>query len=112
MSSTGPAPFTIESSEEDGRVVLSPRGELDLATAPELEAALNGPLNEGRHVELRLAGLEFMDSTGVRILVSGHALAEEAGGSLTIVNAPPGSPVARILDVSGVGEGLGLTTGD
>jgi anti-sigma B factor antagonist len=110
--STGPAPFSIESSEEDGRVVLAPRGELDLATAPELEAALHAPLKQGRRVELRLAGLDFMDSTGVRILVSGHALAAEGDAELTIVNAPPGSPVARILDVSGVGDGLGLIASD
>ncbi len=108
-----PEEFTIDVSEEDDRVVVVPHGELDIASAPELENTVMRALHEGLDVVLRLGELEFMDSSGVRILVAGHAAAQMDGaGSLTIVNAAPGSTVARILEVSGVATGLGVLAPD
>ena len=108
-----PEEFSVGVSQEDGRVVVVPRGELDLVGAPELEDVVLGALGEGRDVVLRLGELEFMDSSGVRVLVAGHAASQlDGAGALTIVNAAPGTTVARILGVSGVDTGLGVVEPD
>lgn len=109
LMSSQPEEFTITVSERDDRVVVVPRGELDILGAPELESTVLRALHEGLDVELRLDELDFMDSSGVRVLVAGHAAAQlDGSGALTIVNAQAGTTVARILEVSGVGTGLGL----
>ena len=98
--------FSIETSEAGDALLVRPHGELDLATSPELERLVLGRLEQGRAVVLDLRGLEFMDSSGVRVLVAANAQAESEGGSLRIVRPEPGSPVERILVVSGIDRAL------
>ena len=71
-----------------GACTSSLRGELDLATAPELERLLEE--RGGDEVVVDLRALEFMDSSGVRVLVAGHALAGREGGRLAIVRPRAG----------------------
>jgi anti-anti-sigma factor len=97
-----PTGFSISISDRDGRAVVVIRGELDLATAPELEAAIQGRLDEGRDVVVDLRELEFMDSTGLRVLVSAHARVEGTEQRFLIVRPLPGAPIERILAVAGV----------
>jgi anti-sigma B factor antagonist len=100
--------FTIETSQEAGRLVVRPCGELDLATAPDLEELVLGRLADRRPVVLDLRGLSFMDSSGVRVLVAAHARASDGGGELTIVRPEPGGAVDRVLEISGVVRALQL----
>ncbi|HET6507297.1 MAG TPA: STAS domain-containing protein [Baekduia sp.] len=101
MSGSGPAPFSVTVEQVDERSVVTARGELDLATAPELESALLPPLREGASVALDLRALEFMDSTGVRVIVAAHLAAQEHGGALAVA-VVDGGPVARVLEISGL----------
>lgn len=89
----------------DDAVVVALRGELDLATAPAVEDAVVGRVRDGGWVVLDLRGLEFMDSSGVRVIVTAHGLAQESGGRLTIVRGVPDGPVQRVLEISGL-EGV------
>jgi len=102
VSGTGPAPFSVAVREADGLLVVVARGELDLATAPELEAALLTPLRDGASAVLDLRDLDFMDSTGVRVIVAAHHAAEEHGGRFAIVRTSPDGAVARVLEISGL----------
>ena len=101
-------PFSIDVAQHGSRTVLSLSGELDLATVGELEGALSSRLDAGEHVVVDLRPLAFMDSSGVRALVAGHAAAQECDGSLTIVRPPQGSEVDRVIDVSGIATALGM----
>jgi anti-sigma B factor antagonist len=103
-----PTGFSISISDRDGRAVVVIRGELDLATAPELEAAIQGRLDEGQDVVVDLRELEFMDSTGLRVLVSAHARVEGTEQRFLIVRPLPGAPIERILAVAGVEQVLDL----
>jgi anti-anti-sigma factor len=96
-----PPGFGISTSELDGRSVVTIRGELDLATAPDLEQAINERLDAGDAVIVDLRELQFMDSTGLRVLVHAHARAGEQG-RFSIVRPPPGGPIAKILAIAGV----------
>lgn len=108
MSGQQPGDFSISTDERGGAVVVTLRGELDLATAPEVEDAVLEPVRAGGHVVLDLRGLDFMDSSGVRVLVAAHSAAQDGGGRLTIVRAAPGGPVQRVLEISGLEEVLEL----
>jgi anti-anti-sigma factor len=103
-----PTGFSISISERDGRAVVVIRGELDLATAPDLETALSELQEGGQDVVVDLRELAFMDSTGLRALVAAHARAEDAGQAFVIVRPLPGAPIERILAIAGVASVLDL----
>jgi anti-sigma B factor antagonist len=101
--------FELAVENEAGRVRFIPRGELDLATAPEMEEQVLGALRSGdQPVVLDLRELTFMDSTGVRAIVAAHQVAEETGHDLRVVRPPRESAVARVIEISGIDDALGL----
>ena len=95
-------PFAIEVAERDGRVDVTPRGELDMASAPELEQTIMPRLQDGSWVLLDLRSLDFIDSSGLRVVVGAHRAAEERGGRFTCVRGPAGSTVHRIVEIAGI----------
>jgi anti-anti-sigma factor len=98
MSAAGPPAFRLETEQRDGVVVLSPEGELDLATAPQLaEAFGEGP------VVLVLGGLDFIDSTGLATLISERRRRSEQGSPFILVRGS--ATTQRLFAVTGV-EGL------
>lgn len=103
-----PEEFSIAASDRDGCAHLTLRGELDLATAPELEQLVNERLDAGSDVVVDLRGLEFMDSSGIRVLVAAHARAARTGTRLVVVRPAAGSAVAKIIDVSGLDGELNM----
>jgi anti-anti-sigma factor len=105
---TPPEEFAISSDRRDGRVYVSLRGELDLATAPELEQLVNDSLDGGEQVVVDLRGLEFMDSSGIRVLVAAHARAKRTGTRLVVVRPGTDSAVSKIVDVSGLDRELDI----
>jgi anti-anti-sigma factor len=105
MSGPQPGEFSMATEEREGAAVVTLHGELDIATAPQVEEAVVGRVRDGGRVVLDLRGLEFMDSSGVRVIVAAHGAAQEGGGRLTVVRAAPGGPVQRVLEISGL-EGV------
>ena len=57
-------------------------------------------------VTLDMAGVEFVDSSGLRVLIEAHQEAERAGGSLTLTH--PSATVTRLLEISGVDSYLNV----
>jgi anti-sigma B factor antagonist len=85
---------------------LLPDGELDVATAPELEAALDAALANGaRRIVCDLRGLTFADSTGISRLVVAARRARRDGFTLELVLAREGA-VARVVELMQIREGL------
>ena len=95
-------PFAIDVEERDGRVDVTPRGELDMASAPELEETIIPRLESGAWVLLDLRALDFIDSSGLRVVVGAHRAAEERGGRFTCVRGTAGSTVHRIVEIAGI----------
>ena len=81
---------------------LAASGEIDAHTAPSLAAAIDAA---GPDVDLDLSGVEFVDSSGLRVLIDARQRLAEAGGGLTIVALS--EPVRRLLEISGVSDYLG-----
>lgn len=97
--------FRVEVRSENGAPLLSVAGELDLASGPtlerELEVAFDG--NPGL-VILDLRQLEFMDSTGLSVLIRAHNTAQAQGQRLGIVGGS--RQVRRLLNLTGVADRL------
>jgi anti-sigma B factor antagonist len=100
------APSTVPRMSEPGpRLEISAtangwevRGEIDAHTAPTLAAAM-AELPAGV-VAVDVAGVSFMDSSGLRVLIEAATRARQGGGDLIIVHSTPG--IARLVEISGL----------
>ncbi len=81
--------------EDDGQVVIVLRGVLDVVEAASVAAVLAAAAAPERAIIVDLAGLAFMDSSGVAALVHGRKQARAAGGELLL--AAPQPQVLRVL---------------
>src|SRR5580692_12525363 len=79
-------------------VVIALHGELDLADAPVVAAALGVVAAHAPRIIVDLAGLEFIDASGVAALSRGRKLARHAGGDLLL--AAPRRGVLRVLTLT------------
>ena len=100
--------FRVEVRNADATTVISVSGELDLASSPALEEELERVAqSDAQVVVVDLRNLEFMDSTGLSVLVRAHQRAEEHGRRLGLVNGS--QQVQRLLTLTGVADRLMLT---
>lgn len=91
----------ISTASQGGHAVVSVYGEVDLYTAPRLQAELATLVRDGiSRLVVDLSGVEFCDSTGMNVLLSAMKRLRENGGSLEL--AAPRSAVRRILQVTGL----------
>jgi anti-sigma B factor antagonist len=67
--------------------VVTPLGELDLLTADELRAALQKACEGSRLVLVDLAGVTFIDSTTIGVLVGASKRCADAGKEFQVINA-------------------------
>ena len=88
-----PPRFEVRRSEDDATVVLHLAGELDLVSEPTLSSELAKA--DGRRVTIELEELAFMDSTGLRTLLSS---AREIPGLR--LKGPLQAPVRRLLELT------------
>jgi anti-anti-sigma factor len=96
------ASFEVTTSAQPGRVVVSLAGECDLDVRDEVVAVLLRAVDGAPVVVVDLAGLDFLDSSGLHGLITAHHAAVARGGRVSVVNAS--GVVADVLDVTGVGE--------
>ncbi|KAB1118950.1 STAS domain-containing protein [Micromonospora aurantiaca] len=82
------------------RRVLALSGEIDMSGADRLDDLLHETVAQAGTVEIDLAGLTFIDSTVLSILVGAHHHAVDRGVDLTLLNAT--GQVRRILDLTGI----------
>jgi anti-anti-sigma factor len=106
LNAIGPPPteFAVGEREDGGTSILRPSGELDIATAPRLERALMDGRKPGDRVVLDLADLEFIDSTGLRVIIRGVEAARRGGWDLRLREGPPA--VHRVFEIAGILDAL------
>ena len=100
--STGLPVFQISSAQNDCCVTLSLMGELDIASAPALDAHVTFFRNQSvRHLLVDCAGLNFLDSGGVHALIRAHQ-AFEGGVALFALERGP----KQLLAIAGLEQVL------
>jgi anti-anti-sigma factor len=93
--------FSVEVRAEDRATIVVPRGELDLASAPELQAQLERAWQSGAtQLIVDLRHVQFIDSTGLQAIVSAHRHAQEQGLVFGVVDG--GEQVHKLLSLTGM----------
>jgi anti-sigma B factor antagonist len=95
--------FALEQREiGDGRCEIIVRGELDLAVAERLEEAIAAAARDHAGIVVGLAECEFIDSTGIAVIVRAHQRLGDQERHL--VACCPQDQVERVLDITGLLE--------
>ena len=99
--------FRLEVRSQGQATIIAVSGELDLASSPALQEELDrAAVSNSQMLIIDLRGLEFMDSTGLSVLVRAHQRSEDQGRELAMVKGP--QQVQRLLNLTGVAERLTL----
>ena len=103
MSSSTPDDLGLKVEDTDAGPVIHVAGELDLASAPQLSAALSEAGREGTEpVTLDLSEVTFIDSSALRALVLAGRELTEAGRVLQI--GPRSEMVNRVLSMTSLDQ--------
>jgi anti-anti-sigma factor len=99
----------IEETSNDGLHTLKLGGELDIASAPMLHAAVSRICKAGGGVGLTLdlSGLIFIDSTGLAEIILTSQLCDRDGFELNLVPGP--RAVQRLFELTGLRDALPFT---
>ncbi len=90
-------------------MVLHLKGELDLASASIFRREIESPeITEAPVIVLDLQDLEFIDSTGLRTILTAHARSQEHGQGFAVTEGS--SQVQRLLSMTSVGDHLRIIT--
>ncbi|MEA2410564.1 MAG: anti-sigma factor antagonist [Thermoleophilaceae bacterium] len=103
--------LSLHTYQEPDRVRVAVSGELDLSSALVFEEELRRieQQSDVPLLVLDLRSLKFMDSTGLRLILSAHARAIKNARKLAIVEG--GAAVRRIFKITGVLERLNFVDG-
>ena len=99
-----PATLSVNVDHNGARVLVTVSGEIDLETSAQLSSVL-ADLDGGGQVRLDLGDVTYIDSTGLRVLLTARDAAAEAGGSLRV--SATSSIVARLIEITGSADLLG-----
>jgi anti-anti-sigma factor len=106
----GPAPLDgglrIDAGSGSDGTVIALRGDLDLAGVGAADGAIRDAMARPGDVTIDLAGLEFMGSEGVRVILRARERAESEGRVLRVI-AGDGA-ARRLIDILGLAERLDL----
>jgi anti-sigma B factor antagonist len=91
--------FSWSLSHPDAVPTIALVGELDIASAPELQSQLAALVADGGRLTIDLGELAFIDSTGLRVMLVTQRTAADTG--CDVVFRRPQPAVRRLLNVTG-----------
>lgn len=99
--------LSLDSSGDGARTVVAVGGEIDVYTAPKLRDRLVELVNAGEyHLVLDLEGVEFLDSTGLGVLVGALKRVRAHEGSLSLVCTQ--ERLLKIFRITGLAKVFGI----
>lgn len=91
--------FSVQADHLEGAGLVTVHGEIDVASAGQLEGALIAAESaSGRGVLLDLCGVDFIDSTGLRVVL--NSIRRLTGESRSLIVACPEGPVRRLFELT------------
>ncbi len=92
-----------EESPSGGAHIISVRGEIHVSTAPQFAQRLSGAIDSGKtQLVLDMSGVEFIDSTGLSVLLNGLRLVTQMHGRMAIVCT--NQTVLRLFQITSLDE--------
>lgn len=93
--------MTIEKKLMGTELTITLTGRLDTTTAPQLESELKAGLNGVENLALDFAGLDYLSSAGLRVLLAAQKTMNKQG-SMVVRNV--NETIAEIFDVTGFSD--------
>ncbi|MDQ3676508.1 MAG: STAS domain-containing protein [Actinomycetota bacterium] len=91
--------FELDEESPSGAHVMNVRGEIHVSTAPEFSQRLTTAIEAGKTaIVLDLSGVEFIDSTGLSVLLNGLRRVNQLHGRMALVCANP--TVLRLFQIT------------
>ena len=95
--------FGVSEERRDGVSIVTPHGEVDVATAPALREHLDAVIERDTDaVVADLSGVTFIDSTGLGVLIGAQRRCDEAGRDLRVVVSEP--KIHKVFEITGLTE--------
>jgi anti-sigma B factor antagonist len=93
--------FRISVRDDDGTANVTVEGEVDVATAPALRDELYRLIEQGAsQIVVDLSGMDFIDSTGLGVLVGALKRAREGGGGIELRGLRPSA--RKVFEITGL----------
>ena len=103
-------PFSIVTEQAEDGLRMVVRGDLDLASAREFERAVaTAQHSHPATMVVDLSGLDFLDSRGLRAILTAREVCEQQGCELRLI---AGEQSRRLFDMTGLTESLPLISQD
>lgn len=91
--------MTVNSREEDGKIIIQIVGEVDLYNAPKVRDAINQFMDRNKlDIIVDLDEVDYIDSSGIGVLISSATDIKDLGGKLTIKCNSPN--VKRVFELT------------
>jgi anti-sigma B factor antagonist len=88
-------------SAEENLAVVDLQGEVDAFTAPKLKQEIINQIERGvSHIAINLANVNYLDSTGLGVLIGGLKRTRDKNGELVLIC--PNVRIMRIFDITGL----------
>lgn len=94
--------MTITMNRDADTLTLALNGRLDTTTAPQLEKALKENLNGITQITFDFAGVEYISSAGLRVLLSAQKQMNAAGGTMKLVHV--NETVMEVFEITGFSD--------
>jgi anti-anti-sigma factor len=105
-----PSDLRLDSRRVGDSAVVAVRGDLDLVGAPELERALDGVRGTAPGLALDLREVDFMDTSGLRVVFKERELAMRGSYRFAVVRGP--ERVQRLFEIAGIPDSDSLFVDD
>lgn len=92
--------LTIEKRMEDNKVVVLPVGDIDIVTSPDFKEVVLDMFDKSRNVLIDGEKLEYMDSTGLGVLISLLKKTRSNDSKLSLTNLKPN--IYKLFDITGL----------
>ncbi len=99
--------WSVSVSNAERWTVLRVRGEIDMATCPQLRQEIVAQISQGNYfIIVDLDGVDFIDSTGLGVLIGGLKRARSQGGDLRVSGVD--ERLGKVFNLTGLGDVLAI----
>ncbi len=92
--------LTIERRMEENKIVVLPVGDIDIVTSPDFKDVVMNMFEDSSHILIDGEKLEYMDSTGLGVLISLLKKTRSNNSKISLTNLKPN--IYKLFDITGL----------